>query len=209
MIEELMLITSTETYNLNGGMRIKEISIKPWESPNSKFLFEVWTDGWTDSPHEMWEVTCVDVQDPKGIPLAVMSGTQIKLFDDHPLLWTREIYFTITGGIENIPALMGDLFIEHTKICGNWVDFHWLYSSLPETLETLLENQLAIPVNLRDSCFQILGRHGVKFRVNSIEKDDYFKDCQVLFFGHENWPDSENFRQSYIIGKGFSARRLS
>ena len=40
MIEELMLITSTETYNLNGGMRIKEISIKPWESPNSKFLFE-------------------------------------------------------------------------------------------------------------------------------------------------------------------------
>lgn len=85
MIEELMLLTSTQTYNLNGGMQIKEISVKPWESPNSKFLFEVWTDCWTDDPHEMWEVTCMDVRDPQGIPMAVMSGTQTKLYDDHPL----------------------------------------------------------------------------------------------------------------------------
>ena len=191
-------------------MRIKEISITPWESPNSKLLFEVWTDCWVDDPHEMWEVTCMDVRDPQGIPLAVMSGTQIKLYDDHPLLWGREVYFTITGSADNIPSIMGELFIEHTNVCGNWVDFHRLYSSLPETLRTLRDNQLAIPINLKDSCFQILERHGVKYKVNEIESEDqnFLKDCQVLLFSHENWPDSENFEQSYIIGKGFSARRL-
>ena len=207
MIEELMQLTSIHS---NNGMRVKEISVKPWESPDAKFLFEVWKDGLSDAPHEMWEVTCMDLRDNQGIPLAVMSGTQLKLLDNHPLLWSREVYFTITGSAENIPSIMGELFIEHTKVCGNWVDFHWLYSSLPETLETLRENQLAIPINLKDSCFQILERHGVKFKVNSIESEDqnFLKDCQVLLFSHENWPDSENFRQSYIIGKGFSARRF-
>ena len=208
MIEELMHLTSIYS---NNGMRVKEILIKPWESPNAKFLFEFWKDGWSDDPHEMWEINCLDLRDTQGIPLAVMGGTQLKTYDVHPLLWGREVYFTITGIAKNIPSLMGDLFIEHAKVCGNWVDFQWLYSGLPKTLETLEENQLAIPINLKDSCFQILERHGVKFNVNSIESEDhnYLKDCQVLFFSHENWPDSENFRQSYIIGKGFSARRLS
>jgi len=210
MLEELLLLTSKEPYSLNGGMRVNEISIKPWETPNSKFRFEIWTDDRTDDPHELWEVTCADLRDTRGIPLAVVSCTQLKLYADHPLRWNREVYFTITSSPENIPALMGELFIEHTKICGNWIDFQWLYSSLSETLETLRKNELAIPVNLQNAFFHILDRHGVTYQVNSIddEEQDFLRDCQVLFFSHENWPDSENFRQSYIIGKGFSAQRV-
>jgi len=62
-------------------MRVKEILVNPWQSPNAKFLFEIWKDGMSD--------------DNQGIPLAVMSGTQIKLYIDHPLLWSREVYFRI------------------------------------------------------------------------------------------------------------------
>ena len=208
MIEELIQLTSIHP---DSGMRVKEILVNPWQSPNAKFLFEIWKDGMSDDPHEIWEVTCMDLRDNQGIPLAVMCGTQLKLYEDHPLLWNREVYFTITGGTQNILALMGELFIEHTKFCGNWVDFHWLYSGLAETLDTLRENKLAIPINLKDSCFDILDRHGVTYQVNSIDNEgqDFLKDCQVLFFSHENWPDSENFRQSYIIGKGFTALRVS
>jgi hypothetical protein len=60
---------------------------------------------------------------------------------------------------------------------------------------------------LKDACFKILERHGVQFKVNGFEGEDYA--YQVLFFRQEGWPDSENGRQSYIIGKEFQARRLS
>jgi hypothetical protein len=208
MIEDLIELTSTEQYKSQGGMWVREIVIKPWEKPNAKFLFEICNDQWQDNAREMWEVTCMDLAHTQGIPLAVMSGTQLKLYKDHPLLWSREIYYSITRSTGNIPALMGELFIEHTKACGNWVDFHWLYDSLLTTLETLPENQLAIPTKLKDACFKILDRHGVQFKVNAIGGED--NDYQVLFFSHEqNWPDSENFKQSYIIGKEFQAKRLS
>ncbi|HEY4831862.1 MAG TPA: hypothetical protein VIH61_04805 [Waddliaceae bacterium] len=208
MIEDLIHLTSTEPYKSNGGMRVKEILIKPWESPNAKFLFEVWTDEWKDDPREMWEVTCIDLAHTQAIPLAIIPRTQLKLYDDHPLLWSREVYFSITSGTKNIPALMGDLFIEHTKVCGNWVDFHWLYGGLPKTLETLRENQLAIPDRLKDSCFHILERYGIQFSVNTIEGDE--NNYQALFFSSDEiWPDIENFKQGYIVGKEFSARRLS
>lgn len=208
MIEKLIDLTSTEQYKSQDGMWVREIVIKPWETPNAKFLLEICRDQWDDNAREMWEVTCMDLAHTQGIPLAVISGTRLKLYDDHPLLWSREIYFTITGSTRNMPALMGDLFIEHTKACGNWVDFNLLYDSLPTTLETLRENQLAIPVQLKDACFKILERYGVQFRVNVIAGED--NDYQVLFFSHEqNWLDSENFGQSYIIGKEFMAQKIS
>lgn len=188
-------------------MRIKEILIQPWETPDAKFTFQVWTDDWKDDPPEIWELTCINLGQTEGLPLAVFGHAEIKLYDDHPLLWNKEVYFTITGGVNNIPEVMGDLFIEHSKTCGNWIDFSWIYGGLPTTLETLRENQLAIPTRLKDSCFEVFKRHGVQFRVNSVEDDQ--NDYRVLFFSNEdNWPDSENFRQPYIIAKKFTARKV-
>ena len=103
---------------------------------------------------------------------------------------------------------MGELFIEHSKACGNWVEFHRLYHSLPETLATFRENQLAIPSRLKDTCFHVLERHGILCRINDIDKKE--KEYQVLFFSNDgNWPDEENFKQSYIIAESSSERRLS
>lgn len=210
MFEELIHITSTEPYKSYGGMRMKEILIKPWENPDAKFHLEIWTDDRDDTPSQLWEVVCSGLKQTDGIPQAIISGTELKLFDNHPVLWhlDDEIYFSITSNSDSISSLMGDLFIEHKKTCGNWVDFHWLYSSLPETLSTLRENQLAIPVQLKDACFQVLEKYGVNYRVNAIQNND--KACQVLFFSKsENWPDEENFKQSYIIAETFSERRIS
>jgi hypothetical protein len=102
---------------------------------------------------------------------------------------------------------MGDLFIEHSKACGGWVDFNCLYGGLAETIQTLRKNQLAIPMRLKDSCFGVLDRHGISYQVNAVEKSE--NKYRLLLFSCEiNWPDNENFGQPHIIAKEFSARRI-
>jgi hypothetical protein len=210
MLKELRRITSTEPYKSDGGMRMKEILITPWDTPNAKFLFEIWTDDNEGTVPEMWEVICNDLAQTDRIPQSIIPRTQLELFVNHPVLWHLDdkVFFSISSKADNIPELMGELFIEHTKACGNWVDFQWLYSSLPTTLETLRENQLAIPVQLKSSCFDVLKKHGVKYQVNTIQEND--KGYKFLFFSNpEIWPNEVNFKQSYIIAKEFSETRLS
>jgi hypothetical protein len=210
MLEELRRITSTEPYKSYGGMRMKEILITPWNTPNAKFILEIWTEDNEDTVPETWEVICDDLAQTDGIPQAIIPRTKLELFDSHPVLWhlDDEVFFSVTGKSNNIPALMGDLFIEHTKVCGNWVDFHWLYAGLPTTLETLRDNQLAIPIRLKDACFKVLDKHSVEYRINTVQNND--KGYLTLFFSNPDiWPNEENFKQSYIIAKKFSERRLS
>jgi len=210
MLEELRRITSTEPYKTYGGMRMKEILITPWDTPNAKFVFEIWIDENEDKAPEIWEVICNDLAQTDGIPQFIIARTQLKVFDNHPLLWHSDddVYFSVTSKSSDIPALMGELFIEHTKACGNWVDFHTLYDGLPETLETLRENQLAIPVRLKNVCFNVLDKYGVEYLINAVENRG--KDYYVLFFSNSDiWPDEENFKQPYIIAKQFSERKLS
>jgi hypothetical protein len=208
MLDELINITSTEPYKSCGGMRIIDISITPC-MVDAKFVFEIWIDDYREIATQKWEITCVDLTQTDGIPQAIIPGTQLKLYNEHPVLWHLDdkVYFSITNKANNIAALMGELFIEHTKVCGNWVDFQWLYASLPKTLETLRENQLAIPARLKDSCFQVLERYGVQYRINEVQPKEE-QNC-VLFFSNDNiWPDEENFKQSHIIAREFSERRI-
>lgn len=209
MLNELLNITSTEPYRSCGGMRIIDISITPWNTPDARFVFVVWTNDQVDDAEQTWEITGVDLAQADGIPQAVIPRTQLKLYNDHRVLWRLDdqVYFSITSTASNISALMGELFIEHTNLCGNWVNFHWLYASLPETLETMRENQLRIPTRLKDSCFQVLERYGVQYLINEVQPKE--KQYWVLFFSNNNiWPDEVNFKQSYIIAKEFSARRI-
>jgi hypothetical protein len=210
MLTELIKITSTHPYNSNGVMRVQEIDIKPWESPNGRFVFRIIGDDVVETPEEQdWEVTCQDLSYMQNIPLILIPRTQIKLFDDHPLLWNleSEIYFSITTKTNDIAPIMGDLFIEHSKICGNWVDFNRLYGGLPETLLTLRKNQHAIPINLQEACFKILDKYAVGYTINGTQENESGYQL-ILFSNSEIWPDNKNFSQNYIIGKEFSARRL-
>jgi len=209
MLDQLTYLTSTETYKFSGGILIKEISIKPPDIQDAKFVFEIWIEQGEVISRETWEITCTDLAQTEGIPQFVIPGTQLKLFNDHPVLWhlDDEIFFSITGKCHSIPALMGELFIEHTRACGCWVDFNWLYGRLPQTLENLTENELSIPVRLKDSCFQVLERHGIQCRVNTVQNNE--KGYWVLFFSNPHiWPDELNFSQSYIIAKEFAERKI-
>jgi hypothetical protein len=209
MLEELRRITSTEPYKSQGGMWVKEIFITPWQKPDAKFIFELSEDDMLDKERQVWEITCNGLAGTDGIPLALIPTTQIKIYDEHPLLWNfkSEIFFSIKSKTDAISSLMGDLFSEHSKTCGNWIDFHWLYSSLPETLSTMRENQLAIPEPLRYACFSVLEKYNVQYSINEVQENE--NGYSVLFFSNTaNWPDEENFGQSHIIAKEFSERRV-
>lgn len=209
MLEDLRRITSTEPYKSSGGMKVKEISIRPWEIPDTKMVLDVWIDEEENTLVQTWELTCTDLGQTSNIPQFIIPRTQLKLYENHPVLWRfdDEVFFSVTSKASDIPTLMGELFIAHSKACGNWVDFHSLYDGLPETLETLRDNQLAIPARLKETCFQIFDRYGVEYRVNSVQENE--KRYKVLLFSSDEiWPDDENFKQSYIIAKEFSERKL-
>jgi hypothetical protein len=209
MLDELRRLTSTEPYKSRGGMWIKEIVIMPWQNPEAKFVFELSDDDVLGAEPQVWEVICSDLAGTEGIPQALIPRTQIKIYNNHPLLWNfeNEIFFSIKSKTDDISSLMGDLFIQHSKTCGNWIDFHWLYSGLPETLSTMRENQLAIPQPLQNACFSVLDKYRVEYSINEIKenKNGY---SVLLFSNTESWPDEECFGQSHIIAKEFSERRV-
>jgi hypothetical protein len=95
MLEKLILITSTEPYKSYDGMRVKEITIRPWETRDAKFVFEFCTNDRENKASEMWVTTCIDLAQTEEIPLAIIPTTQLKLYDDHPVLWSDKIYFSI------------------------------------------------------------------------------------------------------------------
>ena len=210
MLNELRRITSTDPYKYSGAMRVKEIVIQPWLDSGARFILEIFVDDVKGDSSEIWELTCNNLAPTDSIPQFVIPRTALKLLDDHPVLlnFSDQVYFSITSRPSNITSLIGEIFIEHTKSCGNWVDFHRLYAGLPETLYTLRENQLAVPAQLTKSFFGVLDKYLVKYQINSIQKSE--SNYKVLFFSKaDTWPDEENFGQSYIVAENFTERRLS
>lgn len=213
ILQELRRITATDEYKRNGITRVKEVTAQPWEPSGARITLEIMIDDFNVNPEDIvsdtWEITCEGLDILQGVPLFLVPRAQIKVYDDHPILWAfdDEIFYSVTNSPANISALMGELFIEHTKACVNWVDFHDLYSGLPGSFERLADNQLAVPKRLKEACFGVFGRHGVQYRINTVQENDK-GDRLLLFSNPDIWPDDENFKQAYIIAKDFSERRI-
>jgi hypothetical protein len=210
MLDQIQKITSSEAYLKDGGLKIREVLFTPWEDIEFKMSFEIYIDFGEHIETQTWEIRSKGIWDTKGIQDPKIPHTQIKLLKDHPILWNDDdaTYYSIIGTCKNIPELMGDLYIAHEKACGNWIDFHWLYSGLPETLRTQRENQLKIPNQLMENCFTIFDKYNIKYVINESEKKrtDYY----LLFFSTPDiWPDDRNFSQPYLIAEYFEEIRIN
>jgi hypothetical protein len=113
---------------------------------------------------------------------------QIKVLTDHPVLWNYgpETYFSIRGSCKDIPSLMGDLFLVHSEISGNWVKFHSVFGFLPNTLW--------------QHYIKVLERHNVKYTVNETQQNQKFS---ALFFGSADFPDNYNYGQPFVAAASF------
>jgi len=209
MLEQLIQLTNSNDYKQNGGMRITEVLIQPWNKNEMKITLETFIDNPTQeevSQKQTWQIKCKHIMynTSSKIHEPKIPHTQIKVFTEHPVLWNygNSIYFSVDGVCDNIAEVVGDLFLVHDKACGNWVDFHWLFASLPETLKTQRQNQLAVPEKLFETYNGIFKKHKINVSINEHQKGE--NDLVVLFFSSPNiYPDDYSFGQPYLVAKEF------
>lgn len=213
MLKQLIQLTNSDGYKQNGGMRIKEVSIRPWDESEVKILFEIFINNMIKelSQRQTWQITCKGIMynTASRIHEPKIPHTQIKVFTEHPVLWnySDSIYFSVKGIPDNISEVIGDLFSAHDKACGNWVDFHWLFSGLPETLKTQRRNQLAVPEKLFETYNAIFKKHNITVSVNEHQKED--NSLAVLFFSNPDiWSDDYSFGQPYLVAKKFEEKQI-
>lgn len=214
MLEQLIQLTNSENYKQNGGMRITEVLIRPWDENEIKIKLETFIDDPVEeqlSQKQIWQITCKDIMynTSSRIHEPKIPHTQIKLFTEHPVLWNygNSIYFSINGVCDNISEVVGDLFSAHDKACGNWVDFHWLFASLPETLKAQRRNQFAVPEKLFETYSSIFKAHQINVSINEHQKGE--DNLAVLFFSNPNiCSDEYSFGQPYLVAKKFEETKI-
>jgi hypothetical protein len=212
MLEKLIKLTATPEYLERGSMRVKEVLIRPWEEAPIKIILDIYFENDQSLDIQTWELTCKDimyntsskVHEPK------IPQTQIKLYSDHPILWNYddETFYSVKGTCANISEFMGDLFFANSNASGNWVAFDDLFWGLPKALETQPQNQLAMPNQLCNSCFEVFKKHKIEYIINAVQKGRR-EGLKVLFFSRpQNWPDNKSFGQPYMVAKEFEERFL-
>ena len=89
------------------------------------------------------------------------------------------------------------------KACGNWVDFHWLFNSVPNRIQSAKGARIRIPARLLESYKPVFNKHKLTFTV--YETTDVNNRYLVLIFGNPDIsPDNYNFGQPYIVAEKFT-----
>jgi hypothetical protein len=59
MLEQLVELTNSDDYIENGGMRITEVVIRPWDESEVKIVLEIFIDNPTEelSKKQTWQIT--------------------------------------------------------------------------------------------------------------------------------------------------------
>jgi len=209
MLDQLTQLTNSDEYIQRMNLFITEVVIRPKEE--MRITLEIFDDFSknVEKDKQVWEIICKDIiySTSNKIHEPKRPYNRINVYTDHPVLlnYVSSVYFSITGTCDNIAELMGDLFIAHDKTCGDWVDFHWLFSSLPETLRTLRSNQLSLPEKLFPIYAEVFKKHNLQFTINEVDKQE--NDLTVLIFGNPDVaPDNYCFGQPYVVAGSFEER---
>jgi hypothetical protein len=131
---------------------------------------------------------------------------QFNLYQDHPSLWLyqKSSYYSLFGPVEDLSTLIGDLYLVHAKVCGNWIDFHRLIFGLEKRLSTGLETGIELPEALSDYYLEIFHKYNLKYTLKNNRKvsDPY----QVLIVGNDAiTTDDLNLGQPYLVAEKFTA----
>lgn len=131
---------------------------------------------------------------------------QFNIYQDHPSLWHYQTstYYLLYGPVKDLSALIGDLYLVHLKVCGNWVDFHRLIFGLGKRLNSGLETGIELPDSFSAYYLEIFGKHNLKYTSKSIRKG--FGQYQVLIVGNDSiTTDALNLGQPYLVAEKFTA----
>ena len=203
-MEQLIQLTNSEDFINEWALFVTGLSLVP-RTGKMIISLEAFYDQFDEQfegHKKSWKIACDGFFDHHLHAGYLRPFYQIKVLRDHPVLWNYgpETYFSIQGSCNDIPSLMGDLFLVHSEISGNWVKFHNVFGFLPNILKTESDNQLAAPTPLWQHYIRVLERHHVKYTVNETQQN---QKLSVLFFGSPDFPDNYNYGQPFVTAESF------
>ena len=204
-MEQLIQITNSEDFLNDWAFFVSGLSSVPRTNRliiSLEALYDQFDEQFLQSIKK-WQIACEGFSNHRLYIGYLRPFYQIKVLTDHPLLWNygAETLFSVHGSCEDIPSLMGELFLAHNEMCGNWVDFHKVFGFLPVILETKRKNQLSSPTPLWPRYSKILERYNVGYTINSLQQN---RQLSALFFGSPDFPDIYNYGQPFVIAESFS-----
>jgi len=131
---------------------------------------------------------------------------QINLYENHPILWNYQTsqYFILHGPVDDLPSLLGELYLVHQQVSGNWINFHSLVFGMSKRLNTAQETGIELPEPLIKSYLTIFQKHNLSYTPKNLRKND--GQYKTLIVGNEAITTNElNLGQPYIIAQQFSA----
>jgi hypothetical protein len=207
MLERLIQVTNSDLFIQNGHIAIKEVIVRQREF-DLKINFEI-QDIITETVQYDCEIFCEGIAYTTSNRLHEFKRpyNRINIYQDHPVLWNygSAIYLTLKGQHVNIAELLGDRFLVHDYACGNRVDFHCLFSHIPNTLTSKDGATIEVPKQLKDTYKFVFDKHKVSYSIDDtrVEKNRF----SVLLFGNpEISPDNYNFGQPYIVAEKFTEK---
>lgn len=205
MLERLIEITNSEEFIQDGHIAIREVIARQREF-DLKILFDIQYSVENVTKYDC-EIYCEGIAYTTSNRLHEYKRpyNRINLYRDHPVLWNYENshWLNLKGSSVNVAELLGDLFLVHDKACGNWVDFHWLFNSVPDRLQTADGATIEIPARLLEVYKPVFDKHQLTY--NIIETNDVENEHLVLLFGNPDIsPDDYNFGQPFIVAEKFS-----
>jgi hypothetical protein len=167
---------------------------------------EAYYDGFDEDrsgSKQCWSIACNKFFVHRAHNAYLRPFYQMKVLKTHPLLLGcgAKTYFSVQGTCKDVALLMGELFLVHQRISGNWVQFHEIFSFLPGILETQSENQLAAPTPLIEHYFEVMQRHEIKCITKSTQKD--WRNLSLLLFTSVDFSDNYDFGQPFIAAESF------
>ena len=213
MLEQLISLSNEKDFFSNWHLTMEQLLHDPG-TETLKFVIQTVKDYGDDkeATRKFWEIECTGVAANRITQRFFLPYVHINVLDEHPLLWNYEVirYVTVRGKPQNVSQLMGDLYLKHNAVCGNWLDFNHLfravYKLLPKKGEVLLE----MPERLVDMYKEVFQSHELIMTEEPAEGRPGESNYKVLFFGNnEISPDDYNFYQPYVVAKEFSAKLLT
>src|SRR4030095_3219079 len=129
MLEQLISLTNSDEFFSEWHLTMEQLTYYP-EIETLKFVVQTFKDVDDDveATRKFWEIECTNVVENRIIRRAFVPYMHIDVFDEHPLLWNYEStrYLTLRNKPKNVSELIGDLFLLHVSVCGNWVNFDHL-----------------------------------------------------------------------------------
>lgn len=209
MLDELIAFTNREDFWGEWHLRLEKAQ---FQHDTLTFTVSTIKDAYppADETLQWWRVECKGLVTESGIGRLNVPNYRIKLLNEHPLLWQYEerLHLLLTGKVNSLSELLGEMFLKHIETCGNWLDFNGMVAGLHWRLQQEGEAEMLLPQRLLPVYQPILERHGLK--VNVEPGLDATPGLKMLLIGNPHMSeDSYRFGQVYVVAKEFLAMSVA